>query len=473
MNTVLAAAVTAAPHLNTTQLGVSVIASIIVLILLVTVAKLHPFVSLILAGLVVGIGSGYGPVNTITSFSTSFGSTMASVGILIGLGAMLGRVLMDTGAADSIVDTLVSRSSKAMIPWTMAVIGALIGLPMFFEVGLVMLVPVIVLVTRRTGLPLMKVAIPTLAGLSVMHACVPPHPGPLAALSCFKDNPSVGITMLFGIPIAILTVVIVGPAFAAISAKWVPVGAPANFAESKEDRGADGRALPSFGLSVLCILLPAVLMLINAICEIAAPKAYASQVMWTQIVSFLGKPELALLIAVLFSMIALGSVGHIPFKKINESLGAALPPVAGILLIVGGGGGYKGVLVDTGIGTMIGGFVEHSHISILLLGWLIAVFVRVATGSATVSIMTTAGILGPVMDTMGASPAAVSLLVLAIGAGSIFLSHVNDAGFWLVKEYFNLDVGQTFKTWSVLECLLSVVVLALVLVASIFVPIGI
>jgi GntP family gluconate:H+ symporter len=195
--------------------------------------------------------------------------------------------------------------------------------------------------------------------------------------------------------------------------------------------------------------------------------------MWTQIVSFLGKPELALLIAVLFSMIALGSVGHIPFKKINESLGAALPPVAGILLIVGGGGGYKGVLVDTGIGTMIGGFVEHSHISILLLGWLIAVFVRVATGSATVSIMTTAGILGPVMDSMGASPAAVSLLVLAIGAGSIFLSHVNDAGFWLVKEYFNLDVGQTFKTWSVLECLLSVVVLALVLIASIFVPIGI
>lgn len=182
MNNVVVLAASA-PNLNSTQLGISVIASIVVLVLLVTVAKLHPFVSLILAGLVVGIGSGFGPVNTITSFSTSFGSTMASVGILIGLGSMLGRVLMDTGAADSIVDTLVGRSSPAMIPWTMAAIGALIGLPMFFEVGLVMLVPVIVLVTRRTGLPLMKVAIPTLAGLSVMHACVPPHPGPLAALS--------------------------------------------------------------------------------------------------------------------------------------------------------------------------------------------------------------------------------------------------------------------------------------------------
>ncbi|MCH4208830.1 GntP family permease [Bifidobacterium sp.] len=469
MNNVVVLAASA-PNLNSTQLGISVIASIVVLVLLVTVAKLHPFVSLILAGLVVGIGSGFGPVNTITSFSTSFGSTMASVGILIGLGSMLGRVLMDTGAADSIVDTLVGRSSPAMIPWTMAAIGALIGLPMFFEVGLVMLVPVIVLVTRRTGLPLMKVAIPTLAGLSVMHACVPPHPGPLAALSCFQ-NANIGITMLFGIPIAILTIVIVGPAFAHISAKWVPVGAPANFAGFKEERGAGGRKTPSFGLSVLCILLPAVLMLINAIGEISAPAAYTASAPWTQVVSFLGNPEMALLIAVLFSMFLLGAVGHIPFKKINESLGAALPSVAGILLIVGGGGGFKGVLVDTGIGTMIGDFVQNSHISILLLGWLIAVFVRVATGSATVSIMTTAGILGPVMETMGATPAAIALLVLAIGAGSIFLSHVNDAGFWLVKEYFNLDVGQTFKTWSVLECLLSVVIFGLVLIASIFVPI--
>lgn len=247
MGSVLAVAATV-PQLNPTRLGVSIIASVVVLVLLVTVAKLHPFVSLILAGLVVGLGSGYGPVNTIASFSMSFGSTMTSVGILIGLGSMLGRLLMDTGAADSIVDALVDRSSRAMIPWTMAVIGALIG-------------------------------------------------------------------------------------------------------------------------------------------------------------------------------------------------------------------------------SIIGSFVEQSHISILLLGWLIAIFVRVATGSATVSIMTTAGILGPVMDGMGASQPAVVLLVLAIGAGSIFLSHVNDAGFWLVKEYFGLDVGQTFKTWSVLECLLSVVIFLLVMAVSLFVPI--
>ena len=179
-------------------------------------------------------------VNTIASFSMSFGSTMASVGILIGLGSMLGRLLMDTGAADSIVDALVDRSSRAMIPWTMAVIGALIGLPMFFEVGLVMLVPVVILVTRRTGLPLMKVAIPTLAGLSVMHAAVPPHPGPLAALSCFRDA-NVGMTMMVGIPIAILTIAIVGPAFSSFASRWVPVGAPESFAVSEQDRDGSKR----------------------------------------------------------------------------------------------------------------------------------------------------------------------------------------------------------------------------------------
>ena len=460
MNTVMTLAQSSV-QLNTMQLGFSVAASIIVLIALVTVAKLNPFVSLLISSLVVGIGSGFGPVDTVKSFGESFGSTMASVGILVGLGAMLGRVLMDTGAADSVVNTLLAKSSPAMIPWTMALIGALIGLPMFFEVGLVVLVPVILLISRRANLPLMRVAIPTLAGLSVMHACVPPQPGPLAALSSFS-NANVGITMMFGIPIAVATVIIVGPAFSAIAAKWVPVQAPDNGMTSENDGDAEGKSLPPFWLSVLCILMPAILM----------PEQASSQAIYAQILTFLGQPSIALLVAVLFAMFSLGAATHTPFSTVNASLKAALPPIAGILLIVGAGGGYKGVLVDTGIGDVIGSFVENSSISIFLLAWLIAAFIRVATGSATVAIITTAGILQPVMDAMNAQPAAISLLVLAIGAGSIFLSHVNDAGFWLIKEYFGLEVGETFSTWTVLECLLSVVVLALVMVTSIFVPIA-
>ena len=472
MNTLVLAEAAQAVQLNSTQLGISVVASVVVLILLVTVAKLHPFVSLLISALVVGIGSGYGPVATVESFSTSFGSTMASVGILVGLGAMLGRVLMDTGAADSIVDTLLAKASPKMIPWTMALIGALIGLPMFFEVGLVVLVPVIILITRRSKLPLMRVAIPTLAGLSVMHACMPPQPGPLAALSCFK-NGSVGVTMMFGLPIAVITAALVGPLFSKFAAKWVPVGAPENFDTGKGRVDADGNPIttkPPFGLSVLCILVPAILMLGNAIFEIVAPDQAGSDAVYAQILAFFGKPAIALAAAVIFAMIVLGRTTYMSWKTVNDSLKAALPPIAGILLIVGAGGGYKGVLVDTGIGDIIGKFVESSSIPIFLLAWLIAAFVRVATGSATVAIITTAGILGPVVEQMGVTTPAIALLVIAIGAGSVFLSHVNDAGFWLIKEYFGLEVGETFKTWTVLECLLSVVVLALVMICSIFVP---
>ncbi|RBP97354.1 gluconate transporter [Bifidobacterium aemilianum] len=471
--TVLAADAAPAVALNPTRLGISLVLSLVVLILLVTVAKLHPFVSLLGAALVVGIGSGYGPMATLTSFTGEFGNTMGSVGILIGLGAMIGKVLMDTGATEQVVNTLVSKSTAATIPWIMALIGALIGLPMFFEVGLVILVPVIILTAQRTKLPLMRVAIPTLAGLSIMHACVPPHPGPLAAISQFKDGGNVGLTMMFGIPVAIVTLLIVGPLFSKIAAKWVPIEAPANFTVKSEEASKEETKLPSFGISLLCILLPAVLMLLTSIFEIAIPGFTKATDPFSQTINFIGAPSMALAISLVFSMIVLHWASGISWKTVNDSLGASLPAVAGILLIVGAGGGFKGVLVGTGIGKIIGGFVETSHVSIFLLGWLIAVFVRVATGSATVSILTTAGILSNAVTMMHASPMAVTLLVLAIGAGSIFLSHLNDAGFWLIKEYFGMSVGQTLKTWSVLECLLSVVVLILVMILSLFIPLTI
>ena len=471
MHTALLAAGEAV-QLNSTRLGISLVLSLVVLIFLVTVVKLHPFVSLLAAGMVVGIGSGYGPVATLTSFTGEFGSTMGSVGILIGLGAMIGKVLMDTGATDQVVNTLVSKSSPATIPWIMALIGALIGLPMFFEVGLVILVPVIILVARKTELPLMRVAIPTLAGLSIMHACVPPHPGPLAALSQFKETGNVGLTMMFGIPVALITLVIVGPLFSKVAARWVPIEAPADFAAKSEEAAKEEARLPSFGLSVFCIILPAILMLLTSVFEITSPDFRTRTDGFAQTINFIGNPVMALAIALIVSMLLLKAASGISWKTVNDSLGASLPAVAGILLIVGAGGGFKGVLVSTGIGKIIGTFVETSNISIFLLGWLIAVFVRVATGSATVSILTTAGILSNAMTMMHATPMATTLLVIAIGAGSIFLSHLNDAGFWLIKEYFGMSVGDTLKTWSVLECLLSVMVLILVMIASIFVPVA-
>lgn len=278
--------------------------------------------------------------------------------------------------------------------------------------------------------------------------------------------------MLFGIPFALVTLILVGPLFSKIAARWVPIEAPANFVAKSEEASKEETKLPSFALSVFCILLPAILMLLTSIFEIAIPGFKDRKDGFAQTIIFIGNPVMALAIALIVSMLALKAASGISWKAVNDSLGASLPAVAGILLIVGAGGGFKGVLVSTGIGKIIGTFVENSNISIFLLGWVIAAFVRIATGSATVSILTTAGILSNAVTMMHATPTATTLLVIAIGAGSIFLSHLNDAGFWLIKEYFGLSVGETLKTWSVLECLLSVVVLILVMIVGIFVPIA-
>lgn len=332
----------------------------------------------------------------------------------------------------------------------MALVGAVIGLPMFFEIGLVLLMPVIILVARRSGLPLMKIAIPTLAGLSAMHGLVPPHPGPLVAISTLGAN--LGLTLAFGVIVAIPTVIVAGPLFSGLAAKWAPVPVPDMFV-TREDEGEDPAAgpRPSFPAALLCVLLPVILMMAKALTDVIAPDAEGGI---KGLLDFVGTPTIALLLAVVVGILVLGAGGKMNRKAIAESLESSLPPIAGILLIVGAGGAFKQVLIDTGIGDVISRFVTGSGISVLLLGWVVAVLVRVATGSATVATVTAAGIMTPVAATLPAPE--VALLVLAIGSGSVFLSHVNDAGFWLVKQYLGTDIPQTFKTWTMLECLISV-----------------
>ncbi len=443
------------------QLVAAAVIGIALIVLLITWVKLHPFLSLMLGALATGVIAGLQIGTTITSFSTGFGTTMGGVGILIALGAIYGKLLADSGGADRIVDTLVSRASTRSLPWVMGLIGAIIGLPMFFEVGLVLLVPVIILVARRSGVPLMKIAIPTLAGLSAMHGLVPPHPGPLAAINALGAN--LGLTLAFGVIVAIPAVIVSGPLFARFAAKWVDVPVPDLFL-SAEDKGTQQTRRPSFAITLASIMLPVVLMLLKAVAEIAAPGSDAA---WKVVVDFLGTPVIALLLAVLVGFVVLGRGAGFDRARIGEIVGSSLGPIAGILLIVGAGGGFKQVLVDTGIGAVIADLVSGSSISVLVLAWVVAVVIRVATGSATVATITAAGILEPLSATLDGPM--VALLVLAIGSGSVFLSHVNDAGFWLIKEYFRLDIPQTLKTWTVLECLISVTGLAGVLLLSLFV----
>lgn len=457
----LLAAATDAAAPPPVQLVSAAVIGIAIIVLLITWVKLHPFLSLMIGALATGVIASMQIGDTITSFSTGFGSTMGGVGILIALGAIYGKLLADSGGADRIVDTLVSRASARSLPWVMGLIGAIIGLPMFFEVGLVLLVPVIILVARRSGVPLMKIAIPTLAGLSAMHGLVPPHPGPLAAINALGAN--LGLTLAFGVIVAIPAVIVSGPLFARFAAKWVDVPVPDLFL-SAEDRGAQQTRRPSFAITLASIMLPVVLMLLKAVAEIAAP---GSDAVWKVVVDFLGTPVIALLLAVLVGFVVLGRGAGFDRVRIGEIVGSSLGPIAGILLIVGAGGGFKQVLVDTGIGAVIADLVSGSSISVLVLAWVVAVVIRVATGSATVATITAAGILEPLTATLDGPM--VALLVLAIGSGSVFLSHVNDAGFWLIKEYFRLDIPQTLKTWTVLECLISVTGLAGVLLLSLFV----
>jgi GntP family gluconate:H+ symporter len=291
-----------------------------------------------------------------------------------------------------------------------------------------------------------------------MHALVPPHPGPLIAVSTLGAN--LGVTLGFGILIAIPTVIIAGPLFAPFAARWAPVPVPAMFV-THEDEGEDpaARPRPSFAAALASILLPVVLMMAKALADVVAP---ASTSVGKQLLDFLGTPVIALLLAVLLGIVLLARPAGMDRRALAKTFEASLPPIAGILLIVAAGGGFKQVLVDSGVGQIIAHAVNGNSASPLLLAWVVAVLIRLATGSATVATITASGILAPVAA--GLSPTHTSLLVLAIGSGSLFLSHVNDAGFWLVKEYFGVSVGENLKTWSVMETLISVVGIVLVLV---------
>jgi GntP family gluconate:H+ symporter len=520
------------------QLVAACVLGILAVVVLITWAKMHPFLALMLGSAVLGAVATMPPGETVKSFVAGFGSTAGAVGILIALGAMIGKLLEDSGGANRIVATLVGKVGPGGLPWMMAAIAAILGLPLFFEVGVVLLVPVVILVAQRTGLSLMKVGIPALAGLSVLHGLVPPHPGPLTAIGLLDAD--LGRTLIFGILIAIPTVIVAGPILARFVDQWVPKsaddlslfgtpsgageagGSSANRAASRavgtedargggvavdtRDAGdvapsgaaagtpgdgdgdtvadragtgartgdghfesfdeplAPGRKRVGFATAIIGITLPVVLMLLDAIAKLLVDDE-ESGVRTT--LDFIGTPIVALLIAVLFCYVALGLGSGLNKSQVSDSVGSALPAIAGIILIVAAGGGFKQTLIDAGVGNVIKDWAEGVSISVLVLGWLVAVLIRLGTGSATVATITAAGIVAPLAPSLSANH--LALLVLAIGCGSLFFSHVNDAGFWLVKEYFGLTVGETIKSWSVMETVISVFGFALVMLVSVLV----
>jgi GntP family gluconate:H+ symporter len=501
--TLLAAADSTVETAGDARLVVAAVLGIAAVVVLITWLKVHPFLALILGSAVLGTVAGLAAGDTVTSFTGGVGTTVGSVGLLIALGAMIGGLLAESGGADRVVSAFVDRVSTRRLPWAMAGVAALIGIPLFFEVGVVLLVPIVLLVARRTQLPVLAVGIPALAGLSVLHGLVPPHPGPLVAIAAL--NADLGRTLLFGLVAAIPCVVLAGPVFGTWISRRLDLPIPSLFGSGPADAPGGGSGLdapgggsgpahlgtdlgdptgteqrgtvaatgtavdvpparrPALGATIITVLLPVVLMLLRAIGELTLDEGNELRT----VLDVIGTPVIALLAGVILGMFTLGVAVGFGRERISSIVGGSLPAIAGILLIVAAGGGFKQVLVDAGVGDLVGRAADNLNLNALVLGWLVAVGIRLATGSATVATITAAGIVAPLAS--GLDGNTVALLALAIGAGSLFFSHVNDAGFWLVKEYFGMTVGQTIKSWSVMETIISVVGLLAVLALSVVV----
>ncbi|ALF90672.1 MULTISPECIES: gluconate:H+ symporter [Ralstonia solanacearum species complex] len=429
--------------------------AVVALIYLIAVRKLNPFVTLIVVSLALGVAVGMPMGNIVKAFETGVGNTLGHIALVVGLGTMLGKMMAESGGAERIARTLIQAFGEKNAHWAMMVVAFIIGLPVFFEVGFVLLIPIAFNVAKRTGTPILMVGLPMVAGLSVVHGLIPPHPAALLAVTAYQAD--IGKTILYALIVGLPTAIIAGPLFAMLISRHVKPD-PDNPLEKQFVENDRGRELPPFGITLFTILLPVVLMLIGSWADLlTAPKSLANDLL-----KLAGNSVMALLIAALVSFYTFGRARGFSREAILKFTNECLAPIATITLVVGAGGGFGQILRDSGVSKAIVAVAMGASLSPLLLGWVVAVMIRIATGSATVAMTTACGIVAPIAAASGAA-VRPELMVLATGAGSLILSHVNDGGFWLVKEYFNLTVPQTFQTWTVLETIISTVALLLTL----------
>jgi GntP family gluconate:H+ symporter len=414
--------------------------------------KLNSFVALAGASLVMGIISGTNLKSIPTAFIEGMGAVLGSIAMVIALGTMIGRLLAETGGAETVAAALARRFGPRHLAWAVVFLAFIIGLPVWFTVGFLLLLPIVINLAKTSGVPFLALGLPLVAGLSVAHGLTPPHPGPLAAIALIGAQP--GKTIIYSIIVALPIAVLVGPLLGTWLSRNLTAEPSALAAQLTSRRTARS---PGLALTLFTILFPIALMMAGGLAEIRKSN-------WTAVLGFLGTPVVALLLGLLFAGYALGSRCGLQRSEILKLTEESLAPVASVLLIVGAGGGFSKVLIVAGVGNAIANWAQQSAISPLLLGWLIAAAIRIATGSATVAITTSAGLMIPIVR---ADPSTnLELLVVAMGSGSLILSHVNDGGFWIVKEFFNLSIAQTLKSWTVIETAVAILGLAFVLLLN-------
>jgi GntP family gluconate:H+ symporter len=451
------------------QLLVIALGGVIFLVaLIVSRLRFHPLLALIVTSVAVGLLAGMSEDKLVKSIESGAGNTLGAVGLVVALGAMLGKILADAGVTDAIAETILRKTSTRMLPWVMSGAAFVVGIPMFFEVGLVVLLPLIFSVARKLdassevrGSAYVYVGVPVIAALAAMHGMVPPHPGPLTAIAALHAN--VGATMLYGFIAAIPAIVLGGPLYGAFITPRLSVKPDQalidQFATAGSRQHTASESVPGLGISLLTALLPALLMLLNAIAELLFPRD-AAVVRFT---GFVGDSAIAMLIGVLFAAFTLVYVRGRDTGELRKSLSDSVKPIANVLLIIAGGGAFQHVLTDARVGEAIVHMSQQFSLSPLLLGWIISMLLSVSTGSATVGIVGASGLLAPLA---GAEALNVPLLALSIGCGSLFFNYANHAGFWLVKESFGMTMTEATLTISVIQSIVSVVGLVMVLLLN-------
>jgi Gnt-I system high-affinity gluconate transporter len=431
-----------------------VLLGLTILILLISWVKFNPFLAFLIVSLLAGWALGIPVEKLTTSVKTGIGNIMGDLVIIICLGAMLGKIVAESGAAQKIADASIQLFGQKHFHWAMMLTGFIVGIPLFYNVGFVLLIPLVFSVTYRTGMPAVYTALPMLAALSVTHGFLPPHPSPSAIAVQLHAAP--GKVLLYGILVAIPAIIAAGPLFAK-TVKNIQTKPLALFQSTKTIT-----SLPGAANSFISSLLPALLLIIIT----ALPYLITVPENFLPVISFLSDPIIVLLTALLFATYSLGITQGSTVKTIMDFYTNAVKDVAPILLIIAGAGILKQVFVDSGVSNYIGEQFKNLSVSPLLLGWLLAAVIRVCVGSATVAGLTAAGIIAPLIISTGAN---ANLMVLSVGAGSLMFSHVNDSGFWMFKEYFNLSVKDTLRSWSLMETIVSVMGLLGVLLLDILI----
>jgi gluconate:H+ symporter, GntP family len=425
-------------------------------VVLIIVVRLPAFLALATGSLAVGVGARMPFADITRAFQSGVGDTLGFVAMVIGLGTVIGKLLAESGGSAVVSGALIRVMGERRLDWAMMLSGFIIGLPVFFQVGLVLLAPVLFTLVQQTGVPLLRLGLPLVAGLSTAHGLVPPHPGPVAAMALLHADP--GRTLLYSLIVGFPTAVIAGPLFTRFIVKRVAAEPGAIAAQLAGTTTAAART-PSLSVTLLTILMPVLLMLAAALAQVVLPVGNLRGT-----IEFAGTPLMAMLLSTLLALVTFGAACGFNRDRILTFAEESLPPIASVLLVVGAGGGFGRILDVAGVDTAIAQAMSGLALSPLILGWLIASLLRISVGSATVSVVTAAGIMAPIAAAMPGVN--LELLVVAIGAGSLIAGHVNDGGFWLVKGYLNTTVPQTLATWTVLETIVAVCGLAGVLLLA-------